>query len=104
MAFVPKFSCQPATERRALSILALCRVFLVCPDFDLTGKWLKWLLLRSAKIKLSSWRLRVTSREQSSMTQNTFSHKNCVERIDKGTCQSNVNIYVLNTTYRIDTN
>lgn len=51
MAFVPRFLCQPATERRALLISAHYTEFLVCLDFDLTGKWLKWLLLRSERIK-----------------------------------------------------
>lgn len=47
MAFAPRFLCRPATERLALSILAHCTVFLVYRDFDLTGKWLMWLLLKS---------------------------------------------------------
>lgn len=48
MAFVPIFLCLLAIVRQALLLSALCRASLVCPDFDLTDKWLKWLLLTSA--------------------------------------------------------
>lgn len=49
MAFVPMFSYRRVLVRPALSIWALCKVFLVFRDSDLTDKWLKWLLLRSAQ-------------------------------------------------------